>query len=1308
VLVKFKDNVNVNIVSETNTKGKTSIKTSVSSVDEVLKKESVLKINKVFKQQGYTPTRYIQTYKGETIEVPQLFNIYRIKYDSKADAKELAELLAEDPTVDFAEPNYFVYTMNTTPNDPLYSSQWHLGAVNTPAAWDSVTGDTTQIIGIIDTGVDWDHPDLDDNIWTNWDEIPNNEQDDDANGYVDDVRGWDFINDDNDPNDDNSHGTHVAGIAAAEGDNGIGVCGVAWNSRIMPVKMLQSSGTGNSSDLATAINYASSNGATVINMSLGSYGESLTVKTALENAYAFSVLVAAAGNDGRCICPECLGCGTMYPAAYSFVLGVESSTQLGTRSSFSNYDPSGPVVAANSYGHNYEIQAPGVGIYSTFPNGGYNSLNGTSMASPIVAGAIALMKENNPSQSTEQIFARLIQGANNGILDIFNSMNYTLVPDLYFVEYTLIDTLPGCDNDGIADAGETIELFLTAKNAGGWADSVWSKIRFGPYEDTTVAIIIDSTSYVGDISAYATLTGELDPFVIEIDSNIVNNRNVVFQYEIGAANQSSFTGELIIAVQNGFELSGYYVGTTHLTSDRHYIITDNVVFDTLLIDPGTIISLNNEKSIGVSKHLVSVGKPDSLILFTNNSGYWTQLRNVDNANMIIKYCIFEYAIGFRTSDQGIVYGAASIEDCIFRYNVDILFFNNPPQLKRCIFTSNDLGILIPGITNSFENNLVVDNAWFDYQQKPTIKAYQITYLSKIKNNFVYNNLNRYGNSINVSFGIIGSAPWSTYHLSPNYFGVMNLDTIETRIEDYFENSTKPIILGDSALATPSSKIHGFAWKIEINDILINKIDNLYNSPTGLGVVGSETLKFDVYFNRAMNTSYTPFLTFGVREPYTQNIVQDSSSWSIDSTVWTAYHTVGLETGDGIQTVRVANARDDEYFEIPIEETRFEFVIQAASATSINFIATPGIGKVDLEWPEATTDDVLGYNMYRMLKLTDSTYSDTFLINTELITDTVYTDYAVIPDSTYKYLYKIVGTDLAESDFSKAVSAIPFDAANGDANGDMSVNVLDITTIVSYMLNQNPTPFLFDAADLNGDNTINVLDIIGVVQLISGSKSVPISKLIDVNEDVAYIFLEENKITLRSEQNIAALQFELKGENLEDVNLFCEMEGFEFANAVDGDKIICVLYSFREIVVPGGLTDLIRVEKNGAVLNWGSIIAGDLNGNYVPVYKETEQSIVADDITLSAQPNPFNNSTMIYYTIPERSEIIIEIFDIQGKKIKSVIQEEQNAGSYSVVWNGNNDNGMTVSPGIYMCNLQVIVRGKIEKRYRKSIKIILTD
>ncbi|MCP4709906.1 MAG: S8 family serine peptidase, partial [Planctomycetes bacterium] len=524
ILVKFKDDLDLQIHKEAGL-----VRTGQSSLDELNSTWNISGMEKVHQSAvRRTDFKTIRTYIGETIEVAQLFNIYKLEFPEDQNVSGIVDDFADNSNVDYAEPNYYFYNLETIPNDPSFASQWYLGAfpgVRATEAWDLTTGGTTQVIGVIDTGVDWDHPDLINKIWNNVDESESG-FDNDSNGYSDDVRGWDFVNNDNDPNDDNSHGSHVAGIAAAETNNSTGVAGLAWDAKIMPLKALQSSGYGSSSDIAEAVNYAAANGATVINMSLGGYGESQTLKTALENAYANAVLVAAAGNDGYKVdppYPPWPPYAPMYPACYSWVIGVQAIDQSGDLAAFSNFDPSGPFVAANDFGHNYEIKAPGVSIHSTFPNSGYNSLNGTSMATPIVAGAVALMKSYNPAQSTEQIFARLIQGSNNGILDIRNSLDYVLTPDLYYQGFTVVDTLPGADDDGVADAGETIEIYLTVKNGGGWADSVWTKLRLGEFEDPSVATIFDSTSYIGDISAYATLTGEADPFRIAIDPGVANN-----------------------------------------------------------------------------------------------------------------------------------------------------------------------------------------------------------------------------------------------------------------------------------------------------------------------------------------------------------------------------------------------------------------------------------------------------------------------------------------------------------------------------------------------------------------------------------------------------------------------------------------------------------------------------------------------------------------------------------------------------------------------------------------------------------------
>ena len=231
-------------------------------------------------------------------------------------------------------------------------------------------------IAIIDTGVDLTHPDLASKIWTNPGEMGGGKEtngiDDDGDGYVDDWRGWNFVSQSNNPQDDHGHGTHVAGIAAAIGNNGVGIAGIAWGAPIMALKILDSTGNGSDSDLASAMIYAVDHGAQIINLSLGSSSPSAAIATVVNYAYAHNVtVVAAAGNQGQL--------GVLYPAADPQAIAVASVDATNNRSWFSNY---GPQIA---------LAAPGSDIYSTCLGGGYCTKSGTSMATPHVAGLAALL-----------------------------------------------------------------------------------------------------------------------------------------------------------------------------------------------------------------------------------------------------------------------------------------------------------------------------------------------------------------------------------------------------------------------------------------------------------------------------------------------------------------------------------------------------------------------------------------------------------------------------------------------------------------------------------------------------------------------------------------------------------------------------------------------------------------------------------------------------------------------------------------------------------------------------------------------------
>ena len=269
----------------------------------------------------------------------------------------------------------------------LGGTNWGLDLVNAPEVW--AKGYTGQgiVVAVVDTGVDYNHSDLNANIWRNSDEIAGNGKDDDGNGYIDDIRGWDFVNLDNDPMDLNEHGTHVAGTIAAE-NNGFGVTGVAYNAKIMPVRVLDANGSGSESDVALGIRYAADNGANVINLSLGGDYDSGT-EAAIEYATAKgSVVVMAAGNDG--------GSQPIYPARHAtrWGIAVGAVDDSKTMASFSN--------RAGDTKLDYVV-APGVDVYSTAPNNSYQYLSGTSMATPHVAGVVALLLSAKKSLTPAQV-----------------------------------------------------------------------------------------------------------------------------------------------------------------------------------------------------------------------------------------------------------------------------------------------------------------------------------------------------------------------------------------------------------------------------------------------------------------------------------------------------------------------------------------------------------------------------------------------------------------------------------------------------------------------------------------------------------------------------------------------------------------------------------------------------------------------------------------------------------------------------------------------------------------------------------------
>lgn len=303
-----------------------------------------------------------------------------------------------------------------TPNDEMLEDQWYLTNIEAEAAWDTFTGSSSVVVAVLDTGMDLDHPDLEDNLWINSGEIEGDGIDNDANGFVDDYNGYDFVDDDGTPipNEDPgfdegavSHGTVIAGIIGAVGNNEEGLVGINWDVRLMSVRILDSSGVGNSTMAKQGVDYAVANGADVINLSFTGFDRDEGLRQALKRAFeAGVVVVAAVGNtegggldtDTKPIFPACYG----ERADEDWILGVASTDINDVKSSFSNY---GATCT--------DISAPGEDIISAVyqdddwkavSDGFYQSgWSGTSMASPMVAGAAALLKASYPDLSPMDI-----------------------------------------------------------------------------------------------------------------------------------------------------------------------------------------------------------------------------------------------------------------------------------------------------------------------------------------------------------------------------------------------------------------------------------------------------------------------------------------------------------------------------------------------------------------------------------------------------------------------------------------------------------------------------------------------------------------------------------------------------------------------------------------------------------------------------------------------------------------------------------------------------------------------------------------
>ena len=934
MIVKFKptSDVRVRALGRSFTSG-------VNRVDKVMGEIGITASEQLMPLSGAvveSRAKALRSVSGNTIEDSDMSQLYRLSFDaSNVNVHEAVEKLSALDEVEFAEPNYVVYALSSGEvtaadkgDDPLKSEQWGHGQLKLDfLKKQKPITDKRPVIAILDTGVDITHPDLADNIWTNEAEANGAEgEDDDANGFKDDLHGWDFVNQTARLGDWNGHGTHCAGIAAAVGDNKIGITGANPDALIMPITVMQSDGTGDVATIIKGIDYAAANGADVISMSIGGYGYSLAEEQALAKAYNTAVLVAAAGNDFKCIyahdCPvnkkNAMQNGPMFPAAFTFVLGVEASTQDGGLASFSNFDEDGPVFSQYSEDklYNYELRAPGAQITSTFPGGKYKALSGTSMACPYVAGGISRLLQVKEYGNWEILFGDLIHARkhrcehehdeNVDFEAVYKITDKDRTPTLSLVTYTLNDT-EGGDGDGKPDAGETIEFYPTLRNEWGQAKNIRFSLALAEAEDPTIVEFLEEEVEFGkELSSYGKNVSAT-PIRFKVNPDCADGRKICMVFRATCDNiTEELEYEFTLSAENGVEIGGMIMENTTLYPDVHYIVTRTISVPegiTLTILPGTVLKFRENAGFNSSSStIVCKGTPDRPIVFMgceSNTGMVGFFKF--GSKNVLEYVCFEN-LSFPTTTTSVgAFQSLTLRNGRF-YNIKVGNTNyystlvSYGNLTRCNIYNCRFSAALYASSGSFVTTNLIGNI-----------------LRNISggNPEVFANSNSFGNvtwdenagPYNISYDVDNVSIFTPSE--PNYFGSTKENIVSQGVYDlnHITNSTGSGVYNlKNMLTRPVAEAHGIVWKVVVNGYdAQDEFEQL--PPLGVG-----KHKFDVYFNRPMDKSFIPMITMGVRPPYTSHSIAENGSWNEEGTVYTAYLTIDGKTGaDGLNRIYVADA-----------------------------------------------------------------------------------------------------------------------------------------------------------------------------------------------------------------------------------------------------------------------------------------------------------------------------------------------------------------------------------------------------------------
>lgn len=527
---------------------------SIPALQSILQDLGTITLRKIFP--NHLPP--VNTFNEFGFRYADLSLIYELNYSADVEILKVINTLIQSNYLEYAEPK-FLPQLAYTPNDPqMAANQQFLTRINAFDGWDVSKGDTNVVIGITDTGTDWDHPDLAGNLQLNYND-PINGADDDNDGYIDNYRGWDLGESDNNPTVGFcftcSHGSHVSGCAAAVTDNGTGVASPGFNSRFLPVKIANASGS--LTKAYEGITYAADHGCQIINCSWGGGGGGSFGQDVIDYATINKncLVIAAAGNNNSN--------AFFYPAAYNYVLSVAATNSTNdNKAGFSNF------------GYYVDVCAPGNNIYTAMSDDTYASMSGTSMASPVTAGVAAIVKSFYPSYNALQVGEQVRITADNiyslpqntsyvnqlgtGRINLLNALTISSPS----IRMNPINTSDNDDdvflaNDTLYINGDIINYLAPTSNLGVTISST------SPY-----VTIIDNFTNVGVLGTMATTNNNTDPFIVKINSNAPQNAIITFKLVFADGSYSDFQVFSVIVNVDYINITINDVLTTNTSKGR--------------------------------------------------------------------------------------------------------------------------------------------------------------------------------------------------------------------------------------------------------------------------------------------------------------------------------------------------------------------------------------------------------------------------------------------------------------------------------------------------------------------------------------------------------------------------------------------------------------------------------------------------------------------------------------------------------------------------------------------------------------------